>query len=61
MVFLYEKAVAETVDLANKNLLMKNRSGRKMFVIRPVNREPAPIQNSASFASMNDIIKLANL
>lgn len=32
----------ETVILAKRNMAMKNRAGRKMYVIHPTHREPSP-------------------
>ena len=45
MIWVYPRdnnVLDETVMLAKRNMSMKNRSGRKMLVIKPTPREPSP-------------------
>lgn len=37
---VYTNVLEETVALANKNMVLKNRGGRKMLTIQPTHREP---------------------
>jgi hypothetical protein len=38
---VYTNMLEETVALANKNMVLKNRGGRKMLTILPTPREPS--------------------
>ena len=40
MSMIFHPVLEETVMLANKNMILKNRGGRKMFTIQPTPREP---------------------
>lgn len=44
MIWLYpeeQNVIDETVLLSKRNMILKNRAGRKMLVIKPTHREPS--------------------
>lgn len=44
MIWLYpeeQNVIDETVLLSKRNMILRNRAGRKMFVIKPTHREPS--------------------
>lgn len=46
MSMIFHPVLEETVILANKNMILKNRGGRKMFTIQPTHREPFAINGA---------------
>ena len=46
MSMIFHPVLEETVMLANKNMILKNRGGRKMFTIQPTPREPFAINGA---------------
>ena len=43
---IFHPVLEETVILANKNMILKHRSGRKMLTIQPTPREPSAINGA---------------
>lgn len=43
---IFHPVLEETVMLANKNMILKNRGGRKMLTIQPTPREPSAINRA---------------
>lgn len=43
---IFHPVLEETVMLANKNMILKNRGGRKMLTIQPTPREPSVINGA---------------
>jgi hypothetical protein len=44
MIWLYpeeQNILDETILLSKRNMILRNRAGRKMFVIKPTHREPS--------------------
>jgi hypothetical protein len=44
MIWLYpeeQNVLDETILLSKRNMILRNRAGRKMFVIKPTHREPS--------------------
>jgi hypothetical protein len=46
MSMIFHPVLEETVILANKNMILKNRGGRKIFTIQPTPREPFAINGA---------------
>uniref|UniRef100_A0A6C0DND5 Uncharacterized protein n=1 Tax=viral metagenome TaxID=1070528 RepID=A0A6C0DND5_9ZZZZ len=43
---IFHPVLEETVILANKNMILKHRGGRKMLTIQPTPREPSAINGA---------------